>query len=141
VNIDVVTGSLRNIYLDWVIAKIENPNWFFEGYVSNDPASALMMDDGQIYDPSTNYVFGGPILDKAVTHIQKFSEHKYHASIVPSASGDGDWHHAYGPTILIASLRCYAKSHFGLFVSLPKALFAVSRATHINLLRNEHEFE
>lgn len=140
-NIDVATGSLRNIPLNWAIAKIEHPYWFSEQHVTDDPTTALNMKDGSIYNLSTNYVYGGPILDKAITHIQKFSEHKYHASIVPLVSGDGDWHNAYGPTILIASLRCYAKSHFGLFVSLQKALFAVSRATHINLLRNEHEFE
>lgn len=122
----VKTNELIGAALDWAVAKCMNlqsmhhytfqkghhvvPHPYYEGY-----------DFG--FFPSTDWAQGGPIIDRIQGLEQKqwlesSSETKCEVHI---HNYDGDWI-AFGPTLLITSMRCYVASKLGDKVEIPKEL-------------------
>ena len=104
--------------------------------MDQDPLAALEMDDGEVYSPSTDWSQGGPILEKiTITKVVSWDGNdeddedlvprEWGARIGVDMSEDGDdefWQ--YGPTPLVAIMRCYAAHMLGDEVEVPEELIA-----------------
>ena len=131
------TSELIGPALDWAVARITNPEWWDDGYMDGDPEAALDMDDGDTYSPSTDWAQGGPIIEREnITLIRAndgwFAEmdrctgHTLHTSyegeymdptfMIEESSG------YYGPTPLVAAMRCYVASKLGDKINIPEEL-------------------
>ena len=98
------TSELRGAALDWAVALIEYPEWKEQGYLEVFPHD-LSFDDGTTYAPSTDWAQGGPIIEREKISIEWTGE---------------DWmayifhdEECFGPTPLIAAMRCYVASKMG----------------------------
>ena len=130
----VKTSDLNGAALDWAVAKIENPEWWEDGYMDGDPLAALDMDDGEAYAPSSTWSQGGPIIereginlsvdyqDSALSNdmVQIGWKGNLWNNSVPGTAGFLQW--AYGPTPLIAAMRCFVTSKLGNEVDVPEEL-------------------
>lgn len=118
----IKTAELIGPALDWAVAKIENPEWWDEFDMDSDPLFALDMDDGEIYAPSADWAQGGPIIERERLCARPLKE--VWGCWVTDLYGDI---HAlslsgFGPTPLIAAMRCYIASKLGDEVEIPEEL-------------------
>jgi len=122
------TSELTGIALDWAVAKITNPEWWDDGYMDGDPMAALDMDDGAVYSPSTNWAQGGPIIERegiAIDVVRAgWTIDSWVAALVhEDEEFDGVARaEEYGPTPLIAAMRCYVASKMGDTIDIPEEL-------------------
>jgi hypothetical protein len=114
------TSELTGAALDWAVAKCEDLEHYFE--------DGLVCLKGQPFDthwlywtPSTDWAQGGPIIERekidvmwAVTDGAQHSQCRVHDGRRPDSY--------YGPTPLIAAMRCYVASKLGDEVELPEEL-------------------
>jgi len=111
------TIELKGAALDWAVMKAEGPD-SFAATVYYDGDTPLCIDDQcdvpEIWSPSTNWSQGGPIIEREWLDVTPW----------PNAScEDMRWHcqqhdsggdcAQYGPTPLIAAMRCYVASKLG----------------------------
>jgi hypothetical protein len=93
------TAELTGAALDWAVAKIEANVW---GYFS----------------PSTNWAHGGPIIEREKIKLDP-RRGQWEATIWNEATTQNP---AFGPTPLIAAMRCFVASKLGDEVEIPKEL-------------------
>jgi hypothetical protein len=108
----IKTSELTGAALDWAVAKCEGI--YFEN-----------LEDFEMYagDYSTDWAQGGPIIEQIKGFLFKHwlesnREGQCQAEI---HNYDGDWI-AFGPTPLIAAMRCYVASKLGDTVDVPEEL-------------------
>jgi hypothetical protein len=124
----IKTSDLTLLALDWAVAKITNPEWWDDGYMDGDPMAALDMDDGAVYSPSTNWAQGGPIIERegiAIDVVRAgWTIDSWVAALVhEDEEFDGVARaEEYGPTPLVAAMRCYVASKLGDEVEIPEEL-------------------
>lgn len=114
----IKTSELTGPALDWAVAKCEGLE--LNGpYACFDGAWCIREPDGSDGDVcpeySTDWSQGGPIIERekiCTTWMDNFGG--WHAQI-----GDEAEFNAYGPTILIAAMRCYLASKLGDEVKVP----------------------
>jgi hypothetical protein len=106
------TSELTGAALDWAVAKCE-------GYLDIDMA---VIRNGEVsvhyfpsWNPSTDWLQGGPIIEREGIMVG------------PNPFGEGFIanirdHDDYGPTPLIAAMRCYVASKLGDEVEVPPEL-------------------
>ena len=122
----VKTSDLIGPALDWAVAKCEGRT------IRNDPMGFGATENGgywvweegafwkigRNYSPSTNWAHGGPIIEW-----EKFKldprKGQWEATIWNEAEMQNP---AYGPTILIATMRCFCCSKLGDVVDIPEEL-------------------
>jgi hypothetical protein len=115
------TSELTGAALDWAVAKCE-------GYTDYCGATDKMLPPRKEYgwvqlfdlNYSTNWAQGGPIIERIKGFLFKHwlesnREGQCQAEI---HNYDGDWI-AFGPTPLIAAMRCYVASKLGDEVEVP----------------------
>jgi hypothetical protein len=123
----IKTSDLTGVALDWAVAKCEGVEHSMEvnrmGSLSFDaglhPYIADLDKPGryQIYNPSTNWCRGGPIIEREKICLE-------HAI----TEGNSRWAataylaEEYGPTPLIAAMRCYVATKLGDTISIPNEL-------------------
>lgn len=133
------TCELEGNALDWAVATIdgrtirrdpmgfgnksEGGYWIWEEVPGGNINKAVYQKIGRNYSPSTKWEQGGPLIDKIEglevrRWMESAPESKYQAEI---HSREGDWV-AFGPTILIAAMRCMVASKLGDEVNLPSEL-------------------
>jgi len=95
------TNELTGAALDWAVAMAEN--W----------AGA----DFEIKPYSTDWAHGGPIIER-----EGLCLHRYKGTSQWSATYSAQDPECYGPTPLIAAMRCYVASKLGEEVELPEGL-------------------
>lgn len=111
--------------LNWLVAKCEKANHAMlcgagpSQYVAYIPKRTQYFR----YDPCNNWSQGGPIIDRLVGFefkqwLESPPESRCEAHI---HNYDGDWI-AFGPTPLIAAMRCYVDSELGAVVEVPEEL-------------------
>ena len=126
----VKTGDLIDAALDWMVAKADE-NLYPKGDVRLLDGKVFTIEAGdyersdrwQRYSPSTSWAQGGPILERE------------RIGLWPSDSIEGMWAArpdyevyperlppAYGPTPLIAAMRCFCCSKLGDTVEVPEEL-------------------
>ena len=114
------TSDLIGPALDWAVAKITNPQWWEEGYMESDPETALEMDDGTVYSPSTDWSEGGPIIEREGINLVPL--YQGWEATIDLDEGDALIEKQIGPTPLVAAMRCYVASELGEEVAVPEEL-------------------
>ena len=117
-------SSLEGTALDWAVAKCEGlafewdegAAWVyppeFNGYVAalkGHKANSLFYS----FSPSTNWSQGGPIIDRERLFLRYWTN---------SWRAETYFWIMYGPTPLIAAMRCYVASKLGDDVEIPEEL-------------------
>ena len=103
------TAELTGAALDWAVAKCEG--WekdMLRRYVRNDPEEFH-------YEYSTDWAQGGPIIERERLDVYGFDGENWCANDNLRAT-------QYGPTPLIAAMRCYVASKLGDDVEIPEEL-------------------
>ena len=110
----IKASELTGAALDWSVAKCED----FKLAPIDDGDTSVYYDDEhdnlQVYTPSTDWKQGGPIIEREGISI-------VHQGDQWSAQTDDDLF-AYGPTPLIAAMRCYVASKMGDTIEVPEEL-------------------
>ena len=113
--VEVKTAELIGPALDWAVAQIE-------GETEHVQFSALP-SSRHYYAPSRKWAQGGPLIDKMggfelKVWLESKPETKCEAHI---HNYDGNWI-VFGPTPLIAAMRCLVASKLGDVVQVPEEL-------------------
>ena len=115
------TSELQGAALDWAVAKCEGRGIEFE-----DPKDPWLTLDGiahqplHSYTPSTDWAQGGPIIER-----ERIGFKYTGAAMEFVAWVNGELstvHDHYGPTPLVAAMRCYVASQLGDEVEVPDEL-------------------
>ena len=105
------TSELTGVALDWAVAKCVWPD---------DIGNTVPFHrDGSDYEPSRKWAHGGPIIEREMIAISRggsYAENFWRAS-----RGFSD-DRIYGPTPLIAAMRCYVASKLGDNIEIPEEL-------------------
>lgn len=104
----IKTNELTGAALDWAVTKIEAERKLFTIYPQ------------YITPYSTDWAQGGPIIEREGIWLQPEVGKEETASAWYAVSMDG--HDAYGPTPLIAAMRCYVASKLGDDIDIPEEL-------------------
>lgn len=117
------TSELQGPALDWAVVKCEGRR---EPELLNDFATAWFTWGNVHY--STDWAHGGPIIEREEIGIKRNSPcsdgRQWEASPSITAKGaGGKW--GYGPTPLVAAMRCYVASKLGEEVEIPEELVGV----------------
>ena len=121
----IKTKDLTGAQLDWMVAKADE-NLYPKGDVrlldgkvfTIEPGNYEQSDRWQLYDPSTSWAQGGPILDRERITIRQWTNMSSIHAYMPH---DGaPW--GAGPTALIAAMRCFCRSKLGDEVEVPEEL-------------------
>ena len=115
------TSELTGAALDWAVAKCE-PDDTLAIYFDEDTGEPLCHDDwqdNQEYKPSTDWAQGGPIIEREIAKLERFSDALWEATAFTRNAQDIVQD---GPTPLIAAMRCYVASKLGDEIEIPKEL-------------------
>lgn len=116
------TNELIGAALDWAVAKCEFP------YASSEDIQVwvqpLPCDDETDFkfQPSTDWAQGGPIIEREGINLDNYAKNPKWSAWTPAPDRESGEAQAYGPTPLIAAMRCYVASKLGDEVELPTEL-------------------
>ena len=122
------TSELTGAALDWAVAKAEGATFRMHTYAGIKPGKPFPVVEWEDwvalvdYSPSTDWNLGGPIIERERLCARPL-KNVWGCWVTDHA---GDIHalgvSAYGPTPLIAAMRCYVASKLGDEVELPEEL-------------------
>ena len=118
------TSELTGTALDWAVAKcegfIKNEAWFDHrvGRHFIRVVKKHSFEDHVYWEPSTDWSQGGPIIEREGISLDQYHYFPNWAASCPPESGF-NW---FGPTPLIAAMRCYVASQIGDEIDVPKEL-------------------
>ena len=123
------TSELTGVALDWAVAKCEGGTGFWYDSIAtywitiDGKDRALSKGWAQSYQPSTNWAQGGPIIEREeLSVVREYYNSENWTAYMPSHVRDDSAAFGYGPTPLIAAMRCYVASKLGDEVEIPQAL-------------------
>ena len=120
------TANLTGAALDWAVAKCEG---VLKGYCYGE--SEWIEDCPLGYYPSTNWSQGGPIIESEIDVLRKRSKAEEESLAYPNPNfrfkaeifaDHKGYFCGFGPTPLIAAMRCYVASKLGDEVEIPECL-------------------
>ena len=113
------TSELIGPALDWAVAKASDTVVRWQKYFITTTIITYISDwdDADEYCPSTNWPQGGPIIEREGIQL-----HVNEARTEWLASCWGYPRQQYGPTPLIAAMRCFVASKLGGEVDVPMEL-------------------
>lgn len=125
-------SKLTGAALDWAVARLEFPEHL--GYDLEVWVTPLPCDDPEDfkYQPSTDWSQGGPIIEREDINVTRFTRSEiteYGAEVyrkdgwTACTTTTAYWmtpKRTYGPTPLIAAMRCYVTSKLGEFIDIPE---------------------
>ena len=100
-------NELTGAALDWAVAKCE-------GMVPNTPFIASNKE--YTFKPSTDWAQGGPIIERERITVEYSADPDTWCACIMADQ------EVYGPTALIAAMRCYVASEMGEEVEVPDEL-------------------
>jgi hypothetical protein len=110
------TIELKGAALDWAVMKAEGPD-SFAATVYYDGDTPLCIDDQcdvpEIWSPSTDWSQGGPIIEREGINLDNYAKSPQWSAWTPAPERKSGEAQAYGPTPLIAAMRCYVASKLG----------------------------
>lgn len=124
----IKTAELKDQALDWAVAKCEgythlrrNPHRF------SSEQELIMAPPRASYGPvlladlafSTNWSQGGPIIERECINVEHCSTD---TSDSPWGASKADWKYHFGPTPLVAAMRCFVASKLLDEVEVPDEL-------------------
>jgi len=113
----IKTSELSGAALDWAVAKVEGKALVDGCLFTKDP------DDEQVlFSPSTNWSQGGPIIERKWLDITPWPNESDEELRWQCKQHDSIDCVAFGPTPLIAAMRCYVASKLGDTVDVPDEL-------------------
>jgi hypothetical protein len=124
---EMKTAELTGPALDWAVAKCENfariTVWQSGVAVCRSPT----YEDETFWDPSTDWSQGGPIIDRErISTWTDYTDCNWTAKLEIFSEKPPRYAptevNAYGPTALIAAMRCYVASKLGDEVHIPESL-------------------
>ena len=117
----IKTADATELQLDWLVAKCEGrPELHDFGKIIPWTTKLAPADQrGQRFFPSTNWSQGGPIIERERINIR--DEVTQWASWMWDSTKAGDVSY-FGPTPLIAAMRCFVASKLGDEVEVPDEL-------------------
>lgn len=108
---NIKTAEITGAALDWAVAKREGIN------IPTDALLRQVQGAPRSYSPTTDWAQAGPIIERD------------RIGVYPSDARPGLWvartlciTHVYGPTPLIAAMRCYVASKLGDLMEVPDEL-------------------
>lgn len=110
----VKTNELAGPALDWVVAKCEGITEFDRLGIAYVPDPEQPHFNKQ-FNPSTDWAQGGPIIEREKISIVEGSNDDWQA-------GKRPYKFSYGPSPLIAAMRCFVASKLGDEVEIPEEL-------------------
>lgn len=112
------TAELIGPALDWAVAKREGlKKWYYNEF---DECMYIGYAEER-YNPSTNWAQGGPIIERERIATNPSNDWRLGVWIAYYC-GPKTSHSMYGPTPLIAAMRCFVASKLGDDIELPKEL-------------------
>ena len=108
-------ASLEGAALDWAVAKCL-PDDTVRIYFEEETGEKLFLDDWEVpeFSPSTDWAQGGPIIEREKMTLEWTGE-----DWMAYIRHDEEY---FGPTPLIAAMRCYVASVLGDEVEVPNEL-------------------
>ena len=113
----IKTNELRRAALDWAVAKCEGRQ---EPEVMNNFAVAWYTWPNTHY--STDWAQGGPIIEREGINLDNYAKNPKWSAWTPAPDRESGEAQAYGPTPLIAAMRCYVASKLGDTIDIPEEL-------------------
>lgn len=110
----IKTSELSGAALDWVVAKLRGVDYFGPAY--------KFLNGEPHFNYSTDWGLGGPIIEQEKIGLDYYPDGGHRDGGEWSALRDGGNHQSFGPTPLIAAMRCYVASKLGDEVDVPKEL-------------------
>lgn len=115
----IATSELTGPALNWAVAQCE--------FVGPPP---FVIWDGRVWEPNESYLYnpvedwaqGGPIIEREVPMMMKTNGGEWIAQGAYDRVKDCEARRYYGPTPLIAAMRCYVASKLGGEVEIPEEL-------------------
>ena len=101
------TSELTGAALDWAVTKIEAERKLFTIYPQ------------YITPYSTDWAQGGPIIEREGINLDNYAKNPKWSAWTPAPDRESGEAQAYGPTPLIAAMRCYVASKLGDEVEIP----------------------
>jgi hypothetical protein len=123
---EMKTAELTGAALDWAVAQIEKPR-LSQSFARKN---VVVLAHGGLYAPTIDWAQGGPIIEREEISIAKLEETLPDAIAPHPACWSGHIDGVfvrYGPTPLIAAMRCYVASKLGDTVEIPEELNNLSR--------------
>lgn len=122
----IKTSELTGAALDWVVGKLELVDFYFNEF---DGICRYTLSDN-LYSPSEEWAIGGPIIEREGIEINVRNWTPSPGCRLP---GKYEWSarlcyvrqtdcKQFGPTPLIAAMRCYVDSKLGLEIDVPEEL-------------------
>ena len=104
------TSELTGAALDWAVAKC--------GFVQGTARSLIASEKRY----STDWAQGGPIIELEGINLDNYGKNPQWSAWTPAPERESGEAQAYGPTPLIAAMRCYVASKLGDEVEIPNEL-------------------
>jgi hypothetical protein len=118
------TNELQGAALDWAVAKCL-PDDTVRIYFDEETGEKLFLDDWEVpeFSPSTDWAQGGPIIEREWLDVTPWpnesrEDMRWHCQQHDTANDFAQ----YGPTVLIAAMRCYVASNLGDEIEVPDEL-------------------
>jgi hypothetical protein len=109
----IKVSELTGAALDWAVAQIEKPR-LSQSFARKN---VVVLAHGGLYAPTIDWAQGGPIIEREEIDTVKVGVKQWRGRIEAGNPVSG-----YGPTYLIAAMRCYVASKVGDTVEVPKEL-------------------
>ena len=106
------TAELIGPALDWAVA------WANGNITIKNFSGVFYLLDGDVWNPSTDWAQGGPIIEREGISLDQYHDFPNWAASCPPESGF-KW---FGPTPLIAAMRCYVAAVLGDTIDIPEEL-------------------
>jgi len=119
------TSELTGAALDWAVAKAERLDCYVDMRGSRN-GWATFVDLGEHthirYTPSEHWGFGGPIIEREEIALEPMTHDEHGDGWLATRVEGPAVCMEFGPTMLIAAMRCYVASHLGDEVDVPEEL-------------------
>ena len=126
----IKTSELTGAILDWAVAKCESKliSVWAHNHHKVWVKNKFSFEDERIYEPSTDWAQGGPIIEREciISVIGEWDIDKTPVvqqwaarTLAYEIFGATDEGWSYGPTPLIAAMRCFVASNLGDEVEVP----------------------
>jgi hypothetical protein len=136
--IEVKTAELEGKALDWAVAMSEGATNLYFGTVAcwwftlngADRVLSSGWSEKQNYCPSTDWRYGGQLIEKNGIEVfcnlsaEQASRFKDSSPDWRACMNRGRSEHSYGPTPLIAAMRCLVAAKLGEVVTMPKEMLS-----------------
>jgi len=120
----IKTSELEGVALNWAVAKCERVK------LHPIPQSGVMEiffsepDGCTTYQPTTDWAQAGPIIEREIVSLDREEGGKRWRAL--AWRSDRDLQSAFGPTLLVAAMRCYVASKLSEEVEIPDELITIN---------------